>query len=62
MESAQNSIPYEVWLNNILSVVQDVADRKKQEELWPNPNFPWEQPNELVNSLFDDCLFEESSG
>jgi hypothetical protein len=56
--SERNSLHYEVWLNNILSVVKDIADAKKQEKLWPNPNFPWEQPNELVNSLFDDCQFE----
>lgn len=49
---------YEVWLDRVLSVVQAIADRKRQEEVWPNPNFSWEQPNELVNSLFDDCLFE----
>ena len=59
MQSSASSIPYERWIGNILVAVKAIANREEQEKRWPNPRFPWEQPNELVNSLFNDCLFEE---
>ena len=56
---APNPIPYELWLNNVLSVVKEIADPKKQHEHWRHPNFSWENPNELICCLFDDCMFKE---
>jgi hypothetical protein len=53
------TIDRQLWLNNLLEVARDIADRDRQESRWTaSDKFAWEKPEELINQLFDDCNFE----
>jgi hypothetical protein len=49
----------ERWLSNLLEAAADIADKQHQELRWLAPDaYAWERREELINVLFDDCVFE----
>jgi hypothetical protein len=48
----------QLWLVNILEVVEAIADRENQERRWlASDAYAWERPEELINCL-DDVVFD----
>ncbi len=42
----------ERWINNLVEVANDIADRRHQEARWLAPDaLPWEHPYELIDDL-----------
>lgn len=56
MEAGMN---LETWRVNILDVIQDIADKEKQEVSWPLGNDDISSPTEMYCLLFDDFMFED---
>jgi hypothetical protein len=49
----------ELWLANLIDVLGEIANKQRQEERWLAMDaLAWENPNELICSLFDDCVFD----
>jgi len=47
------------WLENLLEVSGEIANQEHQELRWTaNDRYAWETPDELICSIFDDCVFE----
>lgn len=52
-------IPRERWITNLVEAASAIADREAQENRWRAPDrFAWEHPDEVINVLMDDCVFE----
>lgn len=49
---------FEQWLNSILDVARETADRKFQEEAWLSGRPSTSSPSEIYNQLFDDYTFD----
>jgi hypothetical protein len=48
-----------LWIANLVEVAEDIANRQHQELRWMAPDaHAWERPEELINVLFDDSVFE----
>jgi hypothetical protein len=53
------TIPLERWRNNIIEACKRIGDQSHQETHWTKNDRPaWENPNEVINVLFDDSSFE----
>ncbi len=49
----------ERWIANLVEAANEIANREKQERRWLAPGaLAWENPAELICSLYDDCAFE----
>lgn len=49
----------EAWLANLLDVASDIAHNEYQEHTWlASDRHVWERPEELINVILDDQLFE----
>jgi hypothetical protein len=49
----------ERWLANLIEAADQIADKEHQEGRWTAPDaLAWENPAELICSLYDDCAFE----
>ena len=49
----------ELWIANLVEAATDIADKQHQEIRWLAPDaYAWERPEELINVLVDDCVFE----
>ena len=48
----------EQWLNSILDVARETADRRFQEEAWLSGRPSTSSPSEIYNQLFDDYSFD----
>lgn len=49
----------ERWINNLLDAAGAIADKEHQERRWLAPDrYAWECPDELINVIFDDSVFE----
>jgi hypothetical protein len=49
----------ERWISNLLEAATDIADKKRQELRWTAPDrYAWERPEEVINVLLDDSVFE----
>lgn len=47
------------WIANLVDAADDIANKQLQEQRWLAPNVhTWERPEELINVLFDDSVFE----
>ena len=52
-------VPLERWTNNVVDAVLSVGNREHHAANWfREDRLAWENPNEVVNALMDDCLFE----
>jgi hypothetical protein len=50
----------EHWIANLVEAANEIANREQQERRWLAPDaHAWENPAELINSLYDDCAFEK---
>jgi hypothetical protein len=53
------SITRELWISNLLKAASMIADKELQEQRWLAPDaYAWERPEELINVLFDDSVFD----
>jgi hypothetical protein len=53
------NVPLERWRNNVVRAAVMVGDANHQEQNWLRDDRPaWENPNEVINVLIDDCLFD----
>jgi hypothetical protein len=51
--------PLERWRSNVIDAVTMIGDKAHQEASWLREDRPaWENPNEIINALFDDVQFE----
>ena len=49
----------ERWIANLMEAASFIANKERQELRWLAPDaYAWERPGELINVLFDDCVFE----
>jgi hypothetical protein len=49
----------ERWIKNLVSAIGDQANKERQEQRWLAPDaYAWENPNELICCVADDCNFE----
>jgi hypothetical protein len=49
----------ERWIGNLLEAARAIADKENQERRWRAPDrYAWECPDELINVVFDDCVFD----
>jgi hypothetical protein len=49
----------ERWITNLLEAAAEIADKEHQELRWlATDAYAWERPEELINVLLDDCVFE----
>jgi hypothetical protein len=47
------------WIANVVEAAEDIANKQLQEQRWMSPDLQaWERPEELINVLFDDSVFE----
>jgi hypothetical protein len=53
------TVSLERWRENVVDAVAMIANKDHQEANWLRDDRPaWENPNEAVNALFDDVIFE----
>jgi hypothetical protein len=53
------TVPLERWRNNVIDCARSIGDTEHQKKNWFHEDRPaWENPNELINALFDDSVFE----
>jgi hypothetical protein len=53
------NVPLERWRSNVIDAVTMIGDKAHQESSWLREDRPaWENPNEIINVLFDDVRFE----
>jgi hypothetical protein len=53
------NVPIERWTNNVVDAVLSIGNREHHVANWFREDRPaWENPNEAVNILMDDCVFE----
>lgn len=49
----------ERWIANLIDAASMIADQRQQEVRWSAPDrYAWEGPSELINSFWDDGVFE----
>jgi hypothetical protein len=52
-------VPLSRWRENVVEAVERIGDKDYQETHWLRDDRPaWENPNEVVNVLMDDCQFD----
>ena len=53
------NVPLNRWRGNVLEAVERIGDKHYQETNWLRDDRPaWENPNEAICVLVDDCVFE----
>jgi len=59
MAETDRFIPRERWVSNLIAAATMIADREAQEQRWRAADrSAWEYPDELINVLMDDCVFQ----
>ena len=54
------NVPVERWTSNVIQAVANLCDRENHAANWFREDRPtWENPNEVINALMDDCIFED---
>jgi hypothetical protein len=49
----------ELWSSNLVDAARAIGDAEHQQSRWLAPDrFAWERPEELINTIWDDCLLE----
>ncbi|WP_353062951.1 hypothetical protein RBB77_16885 [Tunturibacter psychrotolerans] len=51
-------VPLDRWKRNVVEAVERIGDKHYQSTHWLQDDRPaWEDPNEVVSVLVDDCVF-----
>jgi hypothetical protein len=59
MAKSEMAISRELWTSNLVDAAEAIGDTEHQCRRWLAPNaFAWERPEELINTICDDCLLE----